>query len=60
MQGVIIFLMPFALGIAFYMIDPNHIKPMFTTIIGNLFLVVMLVLQLIGGFIKLKIVKIEV
>ena len=60
MQGVIIFLMPFGLGIAFYMIDPNHIKPMFTSFIGFVLLSIMLLLQLIGGFVMWKIVKIEV
>ena len=60
MQGAIIFLMPFGLGLAFYLIDPNHIMPMLTTFVGNIFIAVMLVLQLIGGFVMLKIVKIQV
>jgi len=60
MQGLIIFLMPFALGGVFYWIDPNHIRPMLNTLVGNLFVLAMLSLQLIGGFIMWKIVKIEV
>jgi len=60
MQGAIIFIMPFALGIAFYIIDPNHIRPMYTTVIGVIFLSVMLILQLFGGLIMWKIVNIEV
>ena len=60
LQGVVIFLMPFALGITFYIIDPNHIKPMFTSLLGWGLLGFMLVLQLIGGLFMWKIVKIDV
>jgi tight adherence protein B len=60
MQGLIIFLMPFALGLAFYMIDPNHILPMFSSFIGWALISAMLFLQFIGGAVMWKIVRIEV
>lgn len=60
LQGVIIFLMPFGLGFAFYTIDPNHIRPMFETWLGLGLFGVMLILQLFGGLIMWKIVRIDV
>lgn len=60
MQGVIVVLMPFALGGILYMMDPERIRPMFTTIPGWAMLMVMMTLQAIGAFAIWKIVQVRV
>jgi tight adherence protein B len=60
MQGVIVVLMPFALGMILYTIDPERIRPMFTTIPGWAMLFVMVTLQAIGAFTIWKIVQVRV
>lgn len=60
MQGVIVVLMPFALGGILYTIDPERIAPMFTTIPGWILLTVMMTLQGVGGFAIWKIVQVRV
>jgi len=60
MQGVIVVLMPFALGAILYTIDPERIGPMFTTIPGWVLLTIMMTLQAIGGFAIWKIVQVKV
>ena len=60
LQGVIVVLMPFALGAILYSIDPQRISPMFTTIPGWIMLTIMISLQAIGGFMIWKIVKVRV
>ena len=59
-QGVILTLVPFALMVVLFLIDPEFIKPLFTTTLGWVLLLVMLVLQIIGGIVIRRIVKIEV
>ncbi len=60
MQGVIVVLMPFALGAILYTIDPQRIAPMFTTIPGWILLTIMMSLQAIGAFAIWKIVQVRV
>ena len=60
MQGVIVVLMPFALGAILYTIDPERIRPMFTTIPGWIMLMFMMSLQAVGGFAIWKIVQVKV
>jgi tight adherence protein B len=60
MQGIIVSSIPFALLGVFYILDPSHISPMFTTSLGLAMLAGMLVLQLIGGVMIRKIVTIKV
>lgn len=60
MQGIIVTSIPFILGAVFFYMDPNYMKPMFTTTLGLVLLVVMLGLQIIGGFMIKKIVTIKV
>lgn len=59
-QGLIIFMMPFALGIMFAISDPESMAPLFNTIIGNIMLVVALIFDLLGGYVILKIVDVKV
>lgn len=60
MQGIIIFCIPFVLGIVFYFMEPEKMKLMFTTPIGWVIIFVMLCMQLIGGFAILKIIDVKV
>ncbi len=60
MQGIIITCIPFILGIVFYIVDPNFIKPMFTTTLGLVLVMFMLALILIGGILIKKVVTIKV
>ena len=59
-QGTIIIMVPFALLIVFWAMDPNYIKPLFTTTLGVIALFAMLVLQIIGGIAMKKVIKIKV
>lgn len=59
-QGVIVFLMPFGLGIMFYLSEPALMNNLFTSAWGWLALGVVLTLQLVGGFVILKVVQIKV
>ena len=59
-QGVIITLVPFVLLIVFWVIDSSYIRPMFSTTLGWVLLFVMLILQVLGGLMIRRIVKINV
>lgn len=59
-QGTIIIMVPFVLLIMFWAMDPNYISPLFTTTLGVIALLIMLVLQIIGGITMRKIIKIKV
>ena len=59
-QGVIITLVPFLLLLVFWILDSNYIRPMFSTALGWLLLGVMLMLQILGGLMIRRIVKINV
>jgi tight adherence protein B len=59
-QGVIISMVPFLLMGVFYIIDPNYVNPLFTTALGLVALFMMITLQVIGGLMIRKMVKINV
>jgi tight adherence protein B len=59
-QGVVVTLIPFVLAIILFVIDPDMIRPMFTTTLGWILIAVMISLQVIGGFFIRKIVTIKV
>jgi len=60
MQGIIVTSIPFILAAVFLVVDPNYIKPMFSTTLGLVLLFAMLGLQIIGGIMIKKIVTIKV
>lgn len=59
-QGVIISMVPLFLLVVFWVVDPNYIKPLFSTALGLVAIFVMLSLQVIGGLMIRKIVRINV
>lgn len=60
LQGIVVVVMPFALAGVLYLIDPERIIPMFTTVPGWILLTIMITLQIIGGFAIWKIVRVRV
>lgn len=60
MQGIIISCVPFLLMGIFWVVDPNYIKPLFTTTLGLMALVVVLFLQTLGAIMIKKVVSIKV
>ena len=60
MQGMIVSMIPFVLAGVFFVIDPKFIMPMFTTTLGWILCLVILILQIIGGIMIKKIVTIKV
>ncbi|MDP7673033.1 MAG: type II secretion system F family protein, partial [Vicinamibacterales bacterium] len=59
-QGVIVCLMPIALMLLFSIVDQNYMRPFFTTPLGWMMLLVVLVLDGVGLFLMFKLVKVNV
>jgi len=59
-QGIIVTMVPFILLIVFLIIDPSFVKPLFSTTLGIICLLIMFSLQIVGGLMIRKIVKIKV
>jgi tight adherence protein B len=59
-QGVFVMMIPPILGVVFYQTDPEFMQPLFTTPIGWLIVMVIFLLEAVGFFVIMKIVKIEV
>ena len=59
-QGAAMVAMPFVLLVILGGSDPELIAPLFTTIPGNIFLCIAVILDLLGGYVIMKIVKIKV
>lgn len=60
MQGIIVTCIPFVLLGVFMFIDPDYMKPMFSTTLGLILLAAMLGMQIIGGVVIRKVVTIKV
>ena len=59
-QGMVLTLMPLFLGLAFYWIEPELIKLLFTTLPGKIILVLIIGLDVGAWFITKKIVNIDI
>ena len=60
MQGIIMILVPWFLAAIVSMLDPGMMRPMFTTTIGQMLLVVIVVLEGLGWLVIRRIVAIDV
>jgi tight adherence protein B len=60
LQGIILTLLPPALTIGIYMMDPEFMRPLFFTLMGKMLLGVAIVLQIFGAIMIKKIVDIKV
>lgn len=59
-QGIFVAAIPPIMGIYFYQSDPDFMRPMFTTTIGWILIFLIIVLEVIGFFVIMKIIKIDV
>lgn len=59
-QGRAIALMPLAVVFMFYMMDPNFVKPLYTTFLGWIMILIVAGLVSLGYWMMMMIVKIEV
>lgn len=59
-QGAGLFMMPFLLTGFIWFSDPEYIEPLFTKPLGWVLMLVILIFQLFGGFLVLKISKVKV
>jgi tight adherence protein B len=60
LTGVVIGLLPVALGLGFEVLSPGYINPLFTTLVGKAMLVTAVVLETVGIMIIQRILNIEV
>lgn len=60
LTGVVIGLLPLAVGVLFTMISPGYINPLFSTVLGKVMLVAAVVLETLGIMIIQRIMDIEV
>ncbi len=60
LQGIILTLLPPALTVGIYMMDPEFMRPLFFTLVGKMLLGVAIVLQVFGAIMIRKIVDIKV
>ena len=59
-QGLVVGLLPIFLLIMLHFLDPEFVKPLFNTWIGNLAIVLMVILEALGFFVIKKIVAIDI
>jgi tight adherence protein B len=59
-QGIVMCLMPFVLAFIIYLVQPDFIKPLFTTVPGYLLMAGIVGWMAIGAFFIMRIVKIEI
>jgi len=59
-QGMTIMAMPYGIGMIYFISDPESVKPMFTHPLGIALTTAAFILDLAGGFVIMKIVKIKV
>ena len=59
-QGVFVMMIPPILGVIFYQTDPAFMRPLFVTPVGWVIIFVIFLLEAVGFFVIMKIVKIDV
>ncbi|OFZ79168.1 MAG: hypothetical protein A2583_00560 [Bdellovibrionales bacterium RIFOXYD1_FULL_53_11] len=59
-QGMFVMAIPPILGAVFYQSDPEFMRPLFTTPIGMLMILAIIMLEVVGFFVIMKIIKIDV
>lgn len=59
-QAVVIVLLPFGLGAALYWVSPDYMSPLWSHWLGWIFIVIILSLQGLGGFLMKKIISIRI
>jgi tight adherence protein B len=59
-QGVLVMCIPPILGVVFYETDPDFMRPLFTTTIGWVIIMAIIVLETVGFFVIKHVIKIDV
>ena len=59
-QGMFVMAIPPILGVVFYQTDPEFMRPLFTTAIGMAIVMAILLLEAVGFFVIMKVIKIDV
>lgn len=59
-QGIFVMAVPPVLGVVFYQTDPEFMRPLFTTTLGWLIVLGIITLEVVGFFVIMRIVKIDV
>ena len=59
-QGVFVMAIPPILGVFFYQTDPDFMRPLFTTALGWVIIMAIFLLEAVGFFVIMKIIKIDV
>ncbi len=59
-QGILVMSVPPILGVTFYQTDPEFMQPLFETPIGWVILAVIISLELLGFFVIMKVIKVDV
>ncbi len=59
-QGIFVAAIPPLMGLFFYQSDPDFMRPMFTTALGWVLIFIIFLLEAIGFFVIMKIIKIDV
>lgn len=59
-QGIIVMAIPPVLGVVFYFTDPDFMSPLFTTALGWVIVMIIFLLEAVGFFVIMKIVKVDV
>jgi len=59
-QGIVVALLPVAIGVILNAINPDFMRPMFTTWIGGLMLALIVILELLGAYFIWRIVSIKI
>lgn len=59
-QGVLVAMIPPVLGFVFYQTDPDFMRPLFTTPLGWIIILVIATLEIVGFVVIMKVIKIDV
>lgn len=59
-QGMFVMAVPPLMGIMFYQTDPDFMRPLFTTTLGWIVILVILLMEFVAFFVIMKIIKIDV
>jgi tight adherence protein B len=59
-QGIFVGLLPFLLAFVLHLMNPEYIKPLFTTTLGYIIIGVFIIMELMGAFFIKKIITIDV
>lgn len=59
-QGMFVMAIPPIMGVVFYQSDPDFMRPLFTTALGWALIFVILLLEVIGFFVIMRIIRIDV